>query len=760
MSKVFNQKPAGLDKINRNTFDKSFKVAGSFGFGTLYPVYVKPVIAGESVSITPSIGLRFLPMVFPTMTDCNVYMHFFYCRNRAAWKNWEDWLTMANDVRPNGHKKNYTFPYINVTDDKLRTGLIFDWMGLPTTFATQNVVPQILAPNLFVGRSRPSDLNVSTAGIQASPLAFTSRTANEKIFIKAPGGAVVPYYGGFFSTALKGSISPGNLNLKTIGLADGSHSFKLLFNASRPSVSGSEGSGAPLVGGYFGEHGTLVVPADRFYTITGTVTSGNMTITLTAEQAAAFNVAVDNGKRYLSIWSTEFSDESVLPQSSATDYKSFGEISFPVKVASVVDAVEMGVNPFKQSGATAPAIMINAIPFRHAEACYNAYYRNQQVDPFELDGVFEYDKFCADGDGLDNQVYKLHVRNWEQDQFTTMLPSPQMGSQPLAALSTSATDLSTLTFDLRQPLPQVDTLSSDSTPSQKAFTFKPVWQDEDVSTGRVVGFECDDEDVPLDLLNIVRSARIGLTMNDIRDASALTRFLEARIRTGYRYKDAMSDVYGTDISYDKLLMPEFIGGTSDTVSVNMLTQSAETAEKPLGSWAGTASCMSGNNHSITCFCEEHGYIIGFLSIVPKPSYSQALRKDLIVPDSPLSFYNPAFANIGYQPVLAREITPLQRAAEPGKKQTEIIGYQRPWYENMINNDEIHGLMRTDFLGFNITRIFGSTPKLSPQFIQLRAENLTSPFADADMSEDIAMGVVDFQVHSKLPIPMFANPHVV
>ena len=54
----------------------------------------------------------------------------------------------------------------------------------------------------------------------------------------------------------------------------------------------------------------------------------------------------------------------------------------------------------------------------------------------------------------------------------------------------------------------------------------------------------------------------------------------------------------------------------------MVTQTTDGGDgSPLGSYAGQLSCVGTSKHSIRHYCDEPGWIIGILSVVPVPNYS-------------------------------------------------------------------------------------------------------------------------------------------
>lgn len=753
MSQIFNSKPSKGHKIGRNPFDLSFQTNGTFRFGRLYPVYCQRVAPGTGLTINPTLGLRSLPMAFPTQTRLFARIHFWYVRTRTLWRDFPDWVAMTDDVRTSqgGNKKNYEFPWIKLTNDDCKTGSLADWLGVPTTFATSNHLTQLFKPYAYFGsvdknKVRNGVLNHSRSEgipIHGTPLEITSRIPNclpSTIFGNTSNPRQSSIYGCYLDNKLMGSLGSQskvriNVNFDhEAGIADTAH--LVIYTNDTFKVG-------------------ITLGTATFTDRTADIPLRESTINLINNYYKESN---GNVKFFFSL--DTFSDATVM--CTDANFKSLESVSFTdVNVPNVVDAVDAGITPF--AGDT-PSIKVSAMPFRAYESIYNFFYRNTQVNPALLkdtdDGTayYEYNKFCCDYGGKDSNHYDFHNKNWEQDQFTTMHCSPQLGDAPLVSLSTNAEDLEHFKVNVKGINPIINKNAGD-TPAQKDYVFEPIWNSEHT---QINGFTCTSSDVPKDLSQIMRLAKCGITLNDLRNASALQSYLEARIRASFSYRDLMSDVYHIDeLDYNNVMCPEFLGGTNDEININCITNTNGDASGGLGDYGANATCLSDNNRSINVFCPEEGYVIGILSLEPVATYSQLLRKDLTIPNSPLDWYTESMSDIGLQPVRAYELTPIQRASEiasnPSRSFDEVLGYQRPWYEYIRRNDEIHGDMRKDLAGFCITRIFDSTPKLNSKFIECRAEDITTPFYDGSI--DGFLGMIYFNVGAKLPIKLTDSVHL-
>lgn len=414
-------------------------------------------------------------------------------------------------------------------------------------------------------------------------------------------------------------------------------------------------------------------------------------------------------------------------------------------VESVRDVTEVGdLSPFVPSQ---NAIRLSALPFRAYESIYNAFYRNQFNDPFIVDGQKEYNKFIRNNEGgSDSYVYELYNRNYEMDFLTSAKQSPVDGDiTPLVGVSGTGK----FTFQ-----------NSDGS----TYQVTPIIGSDGHTLTGIESVQGDPENNS-GIRRLMDMVSVGISINDFRNVNSLQRWLETNLRRGYRYKDQLMSHFGVDARYDELDMPEFIGGMSEPVFVNQINQSVDQTGDPsglgdfskvLGSFAGQASILAESKHSIEHYCDEHGFIIGILSVTPVPCYSQLLPK-YFIKDNVLDYYFPEFGHIGNQPITYKEVCPIQTYAA-GDALTDVFGYQRAWYDYLSRVDEVHGDYRLSLDGFLITRVFDSKPELGHDFIVVDDENMSNPFSVTDDGDKI-LGQVYFKVEAKRPIPKYGIPRL-
>ena len=699
---IFSKNHVPDPNVKRNTFDLSHQNNLTMQIGKLYPCFCQEVLPGDTFKIDTAFGLRFMPLVFPIQTKMRADVHYFYVRNRKLWKEWTNFIgdNTNEDVMP------YLSPRRAL--DMVKTGSLGDYMGLPTTIlGSENKIidSQFAFPNqsLKFPSGFFNNTNDGSLGQLDQFAVDRTNTSFQLQFGAAPlnlgdieflKGNYLTFYIEVDETQYSGVTSQDKVdpeNPSHFGYKD------LVYFIQNESDSTS-----PYT--YFAR-GEIVDYKNNLLQVRFKVLKDfHYTNTLMTLYAVVPNLDRPNG----------------LVRQGAVDVPSFSYGD----TASVIDATTLASVPFK----------INALPFRAYESIYNSFYRDQRNNPYLVNGENKPNVYLPTTDGgVDDNEYKLYNRNWEQDFLTSALPSPQMGAAPLVGMSSTG-------------------VASFQSEDGTIYHVKMKTADD----GDTIVSAEYNSNLPNDVArSIVNIASSGISINDFRAVNSLQRWLEANFRKGLKYKDQLAAHFGVNASYAELDMPEFIGGCSNSVDIQQINQTSEGVVDPLGSYAGQASCVGGSNNTIQHYCDEHGYIIGIISIVPVPCYSQLLPKHFTKFDT-LDYYFPEFGHIGLQPIPYREVCPLQ-ASKLGVDLNSTFGYQRAWYDYLAAVDEVHGDFRTTLKDFVYNRVFSQLPSLNPDFLTVSEDDLINPFTVNE--GDHVLGQVHFQVFAKRPIPRYGVPRL-
>lgn len=262
------------------------------------------------------------------------------------------------------------------------------------------------------------------------------------------------------------------------------------------------------------------------------------------------------------------------------------------------------------------------------------------------------------------------------------------------------------------------------------------------------------------------SVATGNTINDLRTAFQIQRWLEKNARAGTRYIEQILSHFGVRTPDSRLQRPEFLGGGKNPVQIGEVLQTSEsTGDSPQANPAGRG-ISSGNNNSFKYKALEHGYVIGLMSIVPKSAYQQGVPRHFLR-NNKFDFYWPTFAHLGEQPVFNQELYHEWdyegEGEHPNNKKT--FGYQPRYTEYKYVPSTVHGSFRNSLMFWHLGRKFDRAPVLNDKFIRVLPDD---PNSSDEVELNRIFGVIDpdedpllCQVYNRFtavrPIPKFSDP---
>jgi len=381
----------------------------------------------------------------------------------------------------------------------------------------------------------------------------------------------------------------------------------------------------------------------------------------------------------------------------------------------------MGVPPF--SGTTSQTI--NALPMAAYQAIYNEYYRDENLVP-------EVNYQLADGDNNGNRSDLLQIRNraWQHDYFTASLPFAQKGTAVDIPIGSIDNDVAVNWNSLENAHTQV---TYDGTNSQT------IGASAGVSTTGTPEMIAKTSDIDIQ----------PTTINDLRRAFRLQEWLEKNARGGTRYIENILMHFGVKSSDKRLQRPEYITGLKTPVIISEVLNTSATIEEPQGNMAGHGVAVSTGKYG-NYFCEEHGYIIGIMSVMPQPAYQQGIPKTYLKND-PLDFFWPSFAHIGEQPVTNNELFAYTATGQ------DTFGYVPRYAEYKYQPSRVAGDFRTILDYWHLGRIFATQPALNQTFIECTPEQVERIFAVQDGEDNLYCQIMH-KIKAVRPMPKFGTPN--
>lgn len=251
------------------------------------------------------------------------------------------------------------------------------------------------------------------------------------------------------------------------------------------------------------------------------------------------------------------------------------------------------------------------------------------------------------------------------------------------------------------------------------------------------------------------------TINQLRQAFQIQKLLERDARGGTRYTEIVRSHFGVVSPDARLQRPEYLGGGSTPVSINPVAQTSGSGTytgTPQGSLAAIGTALA-SGHGFTQSFTEHGIILGLCSIRADLSYQQGLRR-MWSRRTRYDYYFPAFAMLGEQAVLQREIYCTGDAPSDEK----VWGYQERWAEYRYNPSEITGQFRSTYSqpldAWHLAQHFTASPTLNEQFIQdvPPVERVVAVGAEAD-GQQFLLDCFYRNIVAR-PLPMYSVPGLI
>lgn len=246
----------------------------------------------------------------------------------------------------------------------------------------------------------------------------------------------------------------------------------------------------------------------------------------------------------------------------------------------------------------------------------------------------------------------------------------------------------------------------------------------------------------------------SFTINELRRANAVQRFLENSARGGGRYIEFILSHFNVRSSDARLQRPEFLGGYKAPLVINTIFQnSASTETSAQANPAGNAQA-SGYGLNVRRYFEEHGILMVLMYIRPKSLYMQGLLPKFTKFDR-LDYAFPTLANIGEQAVKNSELYFDPYA--PKEENDTTFGYVPRYSEYKTGFSQVHGDFLHSLSYWHMGRIFANRPALNGQFVTVDGGAVDRVFAVQDEGVQKVWVQVDTWARALRPLPRYGVP---
>lgn len=385
-------------------------------------------------------------------------------------------------------------------------------------------------------------------------------------------------------------------------------------------------------------------------------------------------------------------------------------------------------------------LQVSMLPTRAYQLIWDEFYRDQNVsaalDISKASGAIgagaELDKLCT-----------IRLRAWEKDYFTSALPFAQRGAA--VGLPIELTGDAPIFADPLNPAATSSVVEAIEQPGSSNVGYS-VQLDPTIGGGDLVA-------------RLDGMAGTSSTINDLRRSWAIQRWLERNARGGARYVEFLLHQFGKKSSDARLQRPEYLGGGRTPMQISEVLQTVQQVAadvpvgNPLGDMGGHGFSI-GNMNGFRRSFEEHGFVIGLMSVLPRTAYQQGVHRMWTRMDK-FDYPYPVLANIGEQEVKNYELYFTGDVAVPGTYDPlETFGYQSRYAEWKYGCSSVHGEFQDTLAFWHMGRIFEDAPALNEAFIG--ADPTTRIFANESTNEGLYVHLFN-KVDALRPLPYYGTP---
>lgn len=398
------------------------------------------------------------------------------------------------------------------------------------------------------------------------------------------------------------------------------------------------------------------------------------------------------------------------------------------------------------------AVTISDLYSRAYKLIWNEWYRDQNTQtPITIDkGDGMYIPDIATEFNGDNilKVNKLH------DYFTSALPAPVKGSVNLS-LSGQLPVLTGTSHQFQSSMTHnFATLSNSSNTNVSSgplASVNSVLARMGTSSNPTANEQVTIDNMYVDLNNTT------ITLENIRQATAILHLFENRALYGSRYREQIASSFGVSISDTTDMVPRYCFGFRTPININEVVQNSATSDTPLGTTAGNSVTIN-RSSGFKISSQEHAIFMVFAYIRTNQSYQNGIEKQFLR-KTDLDFYWPELAHISNQKIDEIELF----VSDSETVNNRAFGYQEYAAPYRYKSNRVSGLMRStssggtlinNYAGFDVyhyANSFSSAPVLNSSFMVQDSNAFKRTLAITNQPDFFANFYFNYQAYRVMPV---------
>jgi len=412
-----------------------------------------------------------------------------------------------------------------------------------------------------------------------------------------------------------------------------------------------------------------------------------------------------------------------------------------------------------------PDRQLNALPFAAYQRIWLEYFRDRNVTypswDREQQMLSSGQNTYTAGSGAPDDWSTIRYRSWTKDYFASALPWPQQG---LSMMIPFGFDEDTPVYTLgvgTGSVPQAKLVRTTGAPMADGNLLSGSAESALRGSGGGQPGNFDAEASGW----MARTSELSLgsgSIEDLRTAFRLQEWLERNARGGTRYVESILAHFGKRVRDYRLDRPELIGGGVNRVQISEVLQTADTPAEgtALATMAGHG-ISAGYSGRYRYTCEEHGWIIGIMSVRPRPAYFQGMPRHFTHRKDRLDYYWSSFAHLGEMPIYQSELVYSGDSVDVMDNE-DVFGYTPQYSDYRMNYSKVAGDFNTTLDFWTLARKFPAIPSLTEGFLSVASpavdEEFDRIFAVQD-GTDYLWCHVAHDIKALRPMPRFAIPNI-